>query len=224
MPPAAAAPPALQTAAAAEPRELPPAASPASPDRSATASPDYRQRLRPTPLGWPVLAHWCLWVEPDTPSGAPDPWQKRWRLALDQALAVWAPAVSFSLVDSPEAAQIRILRRRPPLRFSGGGPARASHGRASLSLALVDRGEGLRLEPQVEVQLSPGQRLEAQEATAIHELGHAFGLWGHSDDPGDAMAATPGAVPVRALSPRDRATLGWLLQQPTRFGLPLSPP
>jgi predicted Zn-dependent protease len=69
----------------------------------------------------------------------------------------------------------------------------------------------------VEVLLSPEQRPEAIEATALHELGHAFGLWGHSDEAGDAMAATPGAQPVRQLSPRDRATLRWLDQQPTPF-------
>ena len=79
------------------------------------------------------------------------------------------------------------------------------------------------MEPLVEVLLSPAQRELAMEATALHELGHAFGLWGHSDDPADAMAAVPGAVPVRVLSPRDRATLEWLYRQPTVFGQPSAP-
>ncbi|MFM7549046.1 MAG: hypothetical protein ACKO8I_09255, partial [Cyanobacteriota bacterium] len=78
----------------------------------------------------------------------------------------------------------------------------------------VPGGDSERLEPRVTVMISPGQRLEAIEATALHELGHAFGLWGHSDNPADAMAATPGPQPIRGLSQRDRATVLWLQQQP----------
>jgi predicted Zn-dependent protease len=78
-----------------------------------------------------------------------------------------------------------------------------------------------RLEPSVEVLLSPGQRAEALRATAVHELGHGFGLWGHSPNAADALAATPGPVPVLHPSPGDRATLEWLQRQPTPFGQPL---
>jgi predicted Zn-dependent protease len=48
----------------------------------------------------------------------------------------------------------------------------------------------------------------------LHELGHAFGLWGHSDQAGDAMAAKPGSIPILELSERDQRTLRWLQQQP----------
>ena len=92
-----------------------------------------------------------------------------------------------------------------------------------LALVEVSRGGTWRLEPHVEVLISPGQRELAIEATALHELGHAFGLWGHSDDAGDAMAVAPGADPVVTLSDRDRATLRWLYRQPTGFGRPFRP-
>ena len=197
---------------------LPPAASPPpgidrpGPD---PAGADYRHRLRPTPYGWPRRDHWCLWIEPGASDGPAARWDQAWAEAVGAAAASWAEVLPLTVVSDPERAQVLLWRRRPPLR---GG--RASHGRAELQLLLVQRNGQLRLEPQVDVSISPGQRPEAMEATALHELGHAFGLWGHSDDPADALAAVPGATPIRSLSPRDRATVRWLQEQP---GLSLSP-
>jgi hypothetical protein len=176
---------------------------------------DYRQQLRGTAFGWPRRDQWCVWVEPVTSEGPAARWDQAWLEAVEAALASWAELVPIQRVTLPEAAQVRILRRRPPLR-SG----RASHGRAELRLVVVKRDGQRQLEPQVVVHISPGQRPSAMQATALHELGHALGLWGHSEAPGDAMAAVPGATPVLELSTRDRATFLWLQQQP---GLRLTP-
>lgn len=177
---------------------------------------DFRHQLSTTPYGWPRRHHWCVWVEPVTSEGPAARWDQAWLEAVEAALARWSELVPIEQVSQPEQAQVRVLRRRPPLR---GG--RASHGRAELQLAVVERQQQRQLEPRVLVQISPGQRSSAMQATALHELGHAFGLWGHSDQAADAMAAVPGATPVLELSPRDRATFLWLQQQP---GLLLPPP
>jgi len=174
-----------------------------------TAGDDYRHRLTSTAYGWPRRDHWCVWVEPVSAEGPAARWDQAWMTAVEAALASWAQLTPIQRVSQPEQAQVRILRRRPPLRNG-----RASHGRAELQLVLVQRQGQRLLEPQVVVQISPGQRPSAMQATALHELGHGFGLWGHSDVPGDAMAAMPGATPVLELSPRDRATFFWLQQQP----------
>ena len=188
---------------------------PAAP-RPDPAGLDYRHRLQATPFGWPRRDHWCVWVEPAATEGPAARWDQAWLQAVDGAITSWSELLPISRVQEPEQAQVLIFRRRPPLR-----QGRASHGRAELALARVRRaapeapgGSREQLEPQVRVLISPGQRPEAIEATALHELGHAFGLWGHSDDPADAMAAVPGAQPIRRLSPRDRATVLWLQQQP----------
>jgi len=188
--------------------------------RGAETAGDYRQVLEPSPAGWPVLRTWCVWVEPVTLEGPAARFQVLWRQAVDAALGQWQGALTVQRVEDPQRAQVLIRRQRPPRLQQPAGQARASHGRASLTLQETERLGVWRLEPRVEVLISPDQRRAAIEATALHELGHAFGLWGHSPDPADVMAAVPGAQPVLRLTRRDRATLRWLYGQPTLFGSP----
>ena len=194
-----------------------PAAAPATPPNAAP-SPDYRHALKPTPAGWPRRQHWCVWVEPVADQGPTGVWERRWHGAVLAALATWGRQLPITHVDDPARAQVLVRRQRPPLQHN-----RASHGRALLQLVEVQRGGPWQLEPRVEVLISPGQGPRGIQATALHELGHAFGLWGHSDRAGDAMAAQPGGQPVLELSPRDRATLQWLQQQPG-LAEPAAPP
>lgn len=194
---------------------------PAAPPRitASAGTADYRDRLRPTPAGWPRLQRWCVWVQPSISEGPGAIWEQRWQQAVQAALAEWQRHLPIERVFDKEQAQVRVYRRRPPALLEAGG-RRASHGRALITPQHVER-EGLwRLEPTVDVLLSPEQRAAALQATALHELGHAFGLWGHSNDPRDAMAAIPGSTPVLQLSERDLATLRWLYEQPTPFGQP----
>jgi predicted Zn-dependent protease len=176
------------------------------------AAGDYRHRLVPTPHGWPKRQHWCVWIQPAAAASPAARWDQVWQKAVEAALASWAELVTIHRTERRESAQVQILRRRPPLQRG-----RASHGRAELALATNKPGDPPTIEPRVQVSISPGQRSEAMQATALHELGHAFGMWGHSDQPLDAMAGVPGPTPVLQLTARDRATFMWLQQQP---GLP----
>ena len=188
-------------------------------ERTAAAeAPGYVGSLATTPLGWPSLPHWCVWVEPPA-HGEPDRWEQRWITAVDSALDRWSALIPLQRVQDPERAQILLERRKPPLRAVGRG-WRASNGRSQLQLLEVRRRDVWRFEPQVTVLVSPHLRGEVQQATALHELGHAFGLWGHSPEPTDAMAVHQGQRPVLELSERDRLTLRWVRDQPNDFGRP----
>ena len=176
----------------------------------------------PTSLGPPVLKHWCVWVQPAAATPA-NRWDQRWLDQVSSALTTWRALVPLTLVDNPDQANVLIHRQRPARRQVA-GVWRASNGRTQLQVVDVQRQGRRRLEPLVKVMVSPGLRAEALQATALHELGHAFGLWGHSSVPTDVLAISQGERPVLVPSQRDRLTLAWVMQQTTRFGSTLRKP
>ena len=183
---------------------------------SVTSAPGYGSVLATTSLGPPVLQQWCVWLEP-ADHQPPDRWEQRWTMAVEEALSVWEEVLPITRVMSPAQAHIQIFQRRPPRRRIG-SQWRASNGRSRLQVVEVQRRGQWRLEPRVDVLVSPELRASVIEATAVHELGHAFGLWGHSPQPDDVMAVHQNQKPVLKLSQRDRVTLNWLYQKLTDFG------
>ncbi|MDD9804823.1 MAG: peptidase [Cyanobacteria bacterium MAG STY1_bin_7] len=184
--------------------------------------PGYASSIATTSLGPPVLKHWCVWVQPA--AGTPvNRWDQRWLDQVSSALTTWGALVPLTLVDNPDQANVLIHRQRPARRQVA-GVWRASNGRTQLQVVDVQRQGRRRLEPLVKVMVSPGLRAEALQATALHELGHAFGLWGHSSVPTDVLAISQGERPVLVPSQRDRLTLAWVMQQTTRFGSTLRKP
>ena len=186
-----------------------------APSAREAEGPGFSDRLATTSFGLPSLPVWCLWVEP-----LPEPtdlWSQRWTTAVESAISTWSSVLDIQRVDDPARAQIVVWRRRPPRRNTPSG-WRASNGRSTLSIRELERSGRRRREPFVTVLISPGLRASALESTALHELGHAFGLWGHSDDPRDALAVHQGATPVLTPSPRDQKTLIWVRQQQGEFG------
>ena len=178
----------------------------------------YADRLATTSFGYPSLPHWCVWIEPE-PEGsvAGNRWLKRWADALDAALNSWSEVIPVTRVAEIERAHVMVFRKRPPLRQLASG-WRASNGRSLLKIVEVQRETANQLEPRVKVMVSPEIRAPVLQATALHELGHAFGLWGHSEQMEDVMAVSKGALPLLNFSARDKITLRWVRSQSNDFG------
>lgn len=180
----------------------------------------YLEAIAPSRYGHLVWAvsPLCVYVEPASlGSTAAEQRQQQWQQAVNQALADWQPYFDLQLVSEPAKADISIWRRSPPLRRNAEG--QLDRARTAETTLLFYR-EGDRALPRYRIDLGLTQGFAGLVSTARHELGHAFGLWGHSDQPEDVMYVAQSSRNVR-LTERDLGTLRRLYQQPTQLGWPL---
>ena len=182
------------------------------------SAPGYGASIFTTSLGPAILKRWCVWIEPIFDKEN-DRWNQRWYDSVDSALTTWEETLTITRVKSPGRAHVRLIRKRPPLRKFKSG-LRASNGRSFMKVLEVKRQGRWSFEPSIDVLVSPDLRAPVLQATALHELGHAFGLWGHSDEPFDVMAVSQRGKPLLSLTSRDLCTLKWLSERPNSFGQP----
>lgn len=127
---------------------------------------------------------------------------------LKQAFASWSQAsgglITFSLVDSPDQAQIVCLWTNDPTKFKN----IAESGHAVLDTTrngLVKGTITILTVPLVEQLPLTDNRMRRG---CLHEIGHALGLGGHSSNPDDAMFYSMDMDDKwKDLSPRDANTI-----------------
>ncbi|AIE75516.1 MULTISPECIES: matrixin family metalloprotease [unclassified Synechocystis] len=192
---------------------------------------DYFSQIQPSPLGYLLWSNFPVTVAVDYPPGLTpgSAAQKRyyiWQQAIKTAIADWQKFFPLTIAESIVEADIAIFYREPPLaRTVDPQTGLVSFGRARTAQASHEfywtDTSPPQLRHRMAIAIKPGLAPLSLQGTARHELGHALGIWGHSDRPEDALypAQTADVPPI---SPRDIRTLYRLYQQPTRLGWPAS--
>ena len=199
-----------------------------------TGTGDYFSEVKLTSVGYLVWSQFPVKVYVQRPTDAtesPSSVQRfqNWVDAVLQAVQEWSVYLPLEVVAQPAAADISILRSRPPLEASLNREtgklnlprARSAQTRYECYLRPAVEAPEEVLSHRFTIQLSPDQTVEYTIATARHELGHALGIWGHSPLESDTMYFSQ----VRnspQISARDINTLKRVYEQPTPLGWSLT--
>ncbi|RUR74211.1 peptidase [Chlorogloeopsis fritschii PCC 9212] len=183
-----------------------------------TNSGDYFSQVAPTQVGYLVWSQFPVTVYIETPKAISTRQAETWVNEVLQAVQEWNPYLPLKVVETPEVADITILRKAPPLQFSPGN--KFPRARSALTTYVLYTKENF-LYHRFNILLHPSQTGKYLLAAVRHELGHALGIWGHSQIESDALYFSQVRNPP-PISPRDVNTLKRVYEQPTSLGWTLS--
>jgi predicted Zn-dependent protease len=168
---------------------------------------DYLNQIQRFPFG--TLAHWTSFpVRVHLPQGSPE----NWKAALDAAVKKWGQYIPVLTQQPAEPADIEVawINHLQP-RQLGITNLEIFNGHMRVTVYL--------LRPNY---YPPDVHEKVLQSIAMHEIGHALGLFGHSPVQGDIMFAYDGSKgPLKTnyggISQRDLNTLRKVYESP---GLP----
>ncbi|MEC4895550.1 MAG: matrixin family metalloprotease [Oscillatoria sp. PMC 1051.18] len=190
---------------------------------------DYFSQVKSTSLGYLIWSNFPIKYYLDRPINpdeniVSDLRFLNWVNAVTKAIEEWDKYLPLQEVENVAQADLIIKRKRPSLReiidleTGETKPPRARTALTSYEFYLrVKEDNSLILAHRMTIELSTGMSERQTLATARHEIGHALGIWGHSQQETDALYYSQVANPP-AISPRDVNTLKKIYEQPTRLG------
>jgi predicted Zn-dependent protease len=177
-----------------------------------TNSGDYFDQVQLTQAGYLIWSLFPVSVYVETPKILNTQQAENWVNTVLQATKEWNSYLPLQVVEKEELADIAIFQKSPPLR---GNPPRARSAETRYELYTKNN----ILYHRFKILLSPSQVGEYLLAATRHEMGHALGIWGHSQLENDVMYFSQVGKPP-LISPRDVNTLKRVYEQETTLGIP----
>ncbi len=195
---------------------------------------NYFAEIKPTPLGYLVWSQFPIKVYLESAGSdlglAEQERFANWTRAVTQAVEEWATYLPLELVypssgmdraEITHSTDIQIWRSLPSQQATRNPTtgeldiprAAAAQTRYQFYLQAPEN----ILAHRFVIYLSPDQSPAYTLATARHEIGHALGIWGHSNLETDVMYFSQVRNPP-PISERDINTLREIYQQPTQLG------
>jgi predicted Zn-dependent protease len=188
---------------------------------------DYFTEIKTTPVGYLIWTQFPLKVYLEKPIET-DPNIAtvrrflKWQEIIKQGIKEWSKYLPITEVEGEELADIIIKRNAPPLKpkfnpetgLFDFPPATTAETKYKFYLS---KDNPPLLLHKMTIIVSPNLADDSILSAIRHELGHALGIWGHSDRPTDALYYSQ-VRDTPPISPRDINTLKKIYQQPTKLG------
>ncbi|AFZ36911.1 peptidase metallopeptidase [Stanieria cyanosphaera PCC 7437] len=188
---------------------------------------DYFKQIKTTPLGYLIWSEFPIKVFLEKPlrnqhHTADQIRFAQWVEAVRKAIAEWNLYLPLWEVENPQLADIIIKRSQTNREFKLNQATgqynipRASTAQTNYEFYLKPANPAI-VSHRMTIEISPNLSQLSTLAATRHELGHALGIWGHSNQETDALYFSQ-VRNYTGISARDLNTLKKIYQQPTKLG------